>query len=152
MSRPDSTFEAIPPARRPFTRVEPWVIRYGLLASLSGSEAKVLLTLCFKADNITATACVKVADLARLAGVSRSSIPSITENLEIAGVIMARRVGNRQIYKLLTEPPEWVKQRGFVGKRKAFRPTAFNGTAGGAVDFDPVALERTQATTTALAS
>lgn len=141
--------EKAPPVKRPFTRVEPWVIRLGVWARLRPVEAKVLLVLCYSAHNETAASRMTISDIARYSGVARSSVSAAAHDLETDGVLRSCRFGNRKQYQLCHEPPAWVKEAGWVGKRRSSRPTAFGRQQSEDSSFDPSRLEGPEITTLA---
>src|SRR5687768_3138773 len=89
-----------PNPKRPFTRLEPWIVKSGLWACLTGTEAKLLVALAHFANNLTAVSCPTLKRLSDFGGVARSSIPAAMKRMEERGILERKRFGRRLAYRI----------------------------------------------------
>jgi hypothetical protein len=89
-----------------FTRLPGWVTYGPGISGYSGSELKVLIHICSKADNRTNKSIVTREEISRNTKVSLGSISGILSVLVMYGVIRIEKDGRRNIYHVQFVPPE----------------------------------------------
>lgn len=100
---------------RDFTMIPNWVINSGVLFQLTGSELKILITLCRYADfdsGITYIGVDTIQKLSQASGrkMTRETISASTERLKSLGIIEKKRTPKhlkyRNLYRIIKSPIE----------------------------------------------
>lgn len=116
-------------AKKIFSRIPGWISYGHGLKALQGSELKVLLYICSKADNTTHIAITTREIISLGTGVSLGSISGIIKSLTMQGCIRVEKEGRNNTYYVQFDPPDcWplggaaniLRIRAASGRREIF--------------------------------
>lgn len=98
--------------REPFGQMPAWHLKYKVYRGLGRNDLAVLLTLCLMADNKSHESWPTVKAISKNSGVYPSSVAQAIKNLSMRDVVEVTEVGNRNNYRIIFTPPEWVIESG----------------------------------------
>ncbi len=112
-----------------FGQIPAWCVKLGVLPRLKPSEIKIFVAIVVQADNKSQKCQSTLETLAKLSGVTASTIPQATHELAMEGLIDKKRRGNRMTYTVNFQAPGHLIETGIpwtTRKTKSPKSTEFD--------------------------